>query len=163
MNKNDLLAIDMPDVVEEFPNLPEPIFAKTPTKSTEIVDIRQEVFDKDLETDFDYGKRNVRQIIEAGMVAINAIVETIEQDNDHIDFDSPKRKSNYFEELSMLLKTVTDANKDLLSLYKEKKNISTRPEDSTKKNDGVTQTNNIIFSGTTSDMAELIKNIKKDS
>ena len=118
----------------------------------EILDIepmKQEVLapdnsNKDVEDDYDYARRNLRDLIDSGMGDLDRVMEIARQS------ESPRA----FEVATNLLKTLTDTNKDLLELAKKKKDLTQEKE----KERAQTVTNNALFVGSTADLQKLIQN-----
>lgn len=119
-------------------------------KMGEILDIepmKQEVLapdnsNKDVEDDYDYARRNLRDLIDSGMGDLDRVMEIARQS------ESPRA----FEVATNLLKTLTDTNKDLLELAKKKKDLTQ------EKEKVQTVTNNALFVGSTADLQKLIQN-----
>ena len=119
-------------------------------KMGEILDIepmKQEVLapdnsNKDVEDDYDYARRNLRDLIDSGMGDLDRVMEIARQS------ESPRA----FEVATNLLKTLTDTNKDLLEFAKKKKDLTQ------EKEKAQTVTNNALFVGSTADLQKLIQN-----
>jgi uncharacterized protein YfcZ (UPF0381/DUF406 family) len=107
-----------------------------PTKKEE-KDIKNE---KNLDTDFEYAKDNIKLLIANGSEAIEEILKVAKAG------DSPRA----YEVVSQLLKTVADMNKDLLELHQRAKAV--KKETVNVKN----TTNNSIYVGSTSELQDLI-------
>ena len=97
---------------------------------------------KDVEDDYDYARRNLRDLIDSGMGDLDRVMEIARQS------ESPRA----FEVATNLLKTLTDTNKDLLELAKKKKDLTQEREKAQ------TVTNNALFVGSTADLQKLIQN-----
>ena len=97
---------------------------------------------KDVEDDYDYARRNLRDLIDSGMGDLDRVMEIARQS------ESPRA----FEVATNLLKTLTDTNKDLLELAKKKKDLTQ------EKEKVQTVTNNALFVGSTADLQKLIQN-----
>ena len=96
---------------------------------------------KDVEDDYDYARRNLRDLIDSGMGDLDRVMEIARQS------ESPRA----FEVATNLLKTLTDTNKDLLELAKKKKDLTQ------EKEKAQTITNNALFVGSTADLQKLIQ------
>ena len=96
---------------------------------------------KDVEDDYDYARRNLRDLIDSGMGDLDRVMEIARQS------ESPRA----FEVATNLLKTLTDTNKDLLELAKKKKDLTQ------EKEKVHTVTNNALFVGSTADLQKLIQ------
>lgn len=93
----------------------------------------------DIETDFQYTRMNLQNVIEQGAHALDEMIEIAKQ----------SQQPRAFEVVSTLINALSAANKDLMELNKRYKDLS--PE-SVKKN---TVTNN-LFVGSTSELLKLI-------
>jgi len=88
-------------------------------KFSELLDIDppdQEVLEpsfknKEVDDDYDYARRNLRDLIDSGMNDLNSVMDIARQS------ESPRA----FEVATNLIKTLADTNKDLLDLAKRKK------------------------------------------
>lgn len=121
----DLEIVDNP-IVEKEESLP----AKVEENSSE----RQE--------DYNLVRNNLKDIIKTGQGAIDGILNVASEG------ESPRA----YEVVSQLIKTVADANKDLVDLHKKMKDIEDVPKQSAGK-----ITNNSIYVGSTKDLQKLIK------
>ena len=98
-------------------------------------------------SDYDLVRQNLKDIIDQGKIAIEGILDVAGEG------DSPRA----YEVVSQLLKSTSEANKDLLDLHKKKKELD--KEDSGPKNQ---TTNNNLFVGSTKDLQKMIGRILKD-
>jgi hypothetical protein len=105
-----------------------------------------ESFDKD----FDYIRKNLKDIIKQGSRAIERML-TIAEASQH-----PRA----FEVAATLMKTMVDANKHLLDSHKQK--IETNELSGVKSTTNI-QNNNSIFVGSTSELSKLLKKQNKDN
>ena len=116
-------------------------------KFSELLDIdppEQEVLEpsfknKEVDDDYDYARRNLRDLIDLGMNDLNSVMDIARQS------ESPRA----FEVATNLLKTLADTNKDLLDLAKKKKDLAQE-----KNTQNVT---NALFVGSTADLQKLIQ------
>lgn len=100
--------------------------------------------DGDIDSDYRYARENLYSIIENGSNALDTLVAIANAS------ESPRA----FEVVGSLIKTLTDANKDLLDIQNKVKKL--------KEETGKNETNNVtnaLFVGST---AELQKLMKKD-
>jgi|TARA_E500000305_G_C4019977_1_gene238089 hypothetical protein len=90
----------------------------------------------------DYGevRENLKDVIENSKIAIDGILKVASES------DSPRA----YEVVSQLLKTSTEANKELLDVHKQMKDLE---KDETKKQ----VTNNAFFVGSTKELQELVQ------
>ena len=95
---------------------------------------------KDLPKDYDEVRGNLKDLIDTGKSAIDGIL------NVALDSDSPRA----YEVAAQMIKTVSEANKDLIGLHKQMKDIN--KEEVTIN----TNTTNALYVGSTSDLQDLI-------
>lgn len=138
-NLNDLfnIASDTPSIVESKP----PMIREGKVESSE------NGLSGDIETDYNYARENLYGIIENGSNALNDLVE-IAKASEH-----PRA----FEVVSTLMKTLTDANKDLLEIQTKVKKLK---QDDPSTNQQGNVTNNALFIGSTTELQALLN--KKD-
>ena len=86
------------------------------SKFSEVLNIdppNQEVLEpsvnNEVEDDYDYARKNLRDLIDSGMGDLNTVMDIARQS------ESPRA----FEVATNLMKTLTDTNKDLLELAKK--------------------------------------------
>lgn len=112
--------------------------------SNEVVDVvevsKVEPYANQASDDFEYARGNMINIIEKGNEALDGILNVAGQ----------SQQPRSYEVAATLIKTLVDAQKDLLELQKKKKELT--GESSTK-----TVTNN-LFVGSTAELQKLIKN-----
>ena len=96
-------------------------------------------------TDFEAVRSNLYSIIEKGNKAINGILHVASEG------DSPRA----YEVVSQLIKSVADANKDLLQLHKQLREIKNETPASTQSAQNIT--NQSIFVGSTTELQKLLK------
>ena len=96
-----------------------------------------------LEKDYIDVRDNLKDIIDKGTTAIDGILSVASEG------ESPRA----YEVVSQLIKSVSEANKDLISLHKQIKDI--KKEDVTLNQHNTT--NQSIFVGSTKDLQELVK------
>tara|TARA_B100002019_G_scaffold169533_1_gene146595 strand:- start:1857 stop:2318 length:462 start_codon:yes stop_codon:yes gene_type:complete len=105
-------------------------------------------FSGDIDTDYRYARENLYEIIENGSHALHELVE-IAKSSEH-----PRA----FEVVASLMKTLTDANKDLLEVQakvkklKQEDNIQTGPNNVT----------NALFVGSTTELQNMLKDNLED-
>tara|TARA_Y100001938_G_C8075646_1_gene425888 strand:- start:844 stop:1329 length:486 start_codon:yes stop_codon:yes gene_type:complete len=118
---------------------------------TEIVPVepKKNIKDFHLERDYDDVRGNLKDIVEKGTVAIDGILAVASEG------DSPRA----YEVVSQLIKSVSEANKDLISLHKQIKDI--KKDDSSSNQKAGSITNNSIFVGSTKALQDLVKNQRK--
>jgi len=91
-----------------------------------------------LDVDFSLARSNMKTLISDGMNALDGIMKVAEAS------DSPRA----YEVAALLLKTVSEINKDLIGIHEKNANI--------QKEKITTITNNSIYVGSTTDLQNLI-------
>lgn len=99
--------------------------------------------DEQLEIDHNYARENVYQTIEAGNHALESMLEIAKQ----------SQHPRAFEVVATLMKTLVDANKELVDMSHKKSEIN-KPNEKEVNN----TTNQIIFNGSTKELLDYIKN-----
>ena len=113
---------------------------------SELVEREIPVTNSDVDNDYQYARENLYNVIERGSDALNTLVELANQS------ESPRA----FEVVGTLIKTLTDANKDLLEIQKKVKSLK---EESSSGPKNVT---NALFVGNTAELQQLIKDTSKN-
>jgi len=121
-----------------------------PKSLGDIVEIETEVImpeqkEDAASTDFQAVRSNLYDIIEKGTRAIDGILHVASEG------DSPRA----YEVVSQLIKSVADANKDLLQLHKQLKEIKQDSPASTQSAQNIT--NQSIFVGSTTELQKLLR------
>jgi hypothetical protein len=96
--------------------------------------------DRQVTDDFEYARGNMIAAIEKGQEALNGI----------LDVAGMSQHPRAYEVAATLVKTLADANKDLLELQKRKKDL-------TGVGPNPTTVNNNLFVGSTAELQQLIK------
>ena len=114
-------------------------------KTLDLVPLQQlqrspQVVDTQVQDDFEYARGNLIAAIEKGQEALTDIVSVA----------GMSQHPRAFEVVATLLKTVADANKDLLELQKRKRDL-------TGETAAPTTVNNNLFVGSTTELQQLIK------
>jgi len=96
--------------------------------------------------DFEYARGNMIAVIEKGQEALNGI----------LDVAGMSQHPRAYEVAATLVKTIADANKDLLELQKRKKDL-------TGVGPNPTTVNNNLFVGSTAELQQLIRKQNEQS
>jgi hypothetical protein len=137
MNKTDKKLSELFDV--------DPIATNVEIiSSTEVVPVKSEDV---VETDTEYARRNIRDLIDKGSVAVDNLLQ-VSKESEH-----PRA----YEVVAGLMKTMADLNKDLLELQKRKKDL--QPQLDNVSNRGNITVEKAVFVGST---AELLKQIREN-
>ena len=130
-NMNEILGIEG-DLIIDDPKAP-------------IVVPRSKDQSKDIQTDYEYARSNLYQVIEKGSYALDSLLE-LAKASEH-----PRA----FEVVGQLTKTLVDANKDLLAIQKQVKELKKEEEQIENAKGGTV--NNNLFVGSTADLLKMIK------
>lgn len=98
----------------------------------------------DIDTDYRYARENLYDIIENGSHALHELVE-IAKSSEH-----PRA----FEVVASLMKTLTDANKDLLEVQAKVKKLK---QEETSVQRGPSNVTNALFVGSTTELQNMLK------
>ena len=102
------------------------------------------VTDDDSETDFQYARENLYNLIERGTDGLDELLEIAKQ----------SQHPRAFEVVQQTIGQLTTTNKELLNLHKTKKDIKV-------EKGGPTSVNNNLFVGSTAELQKMLK-AKKD-
>ena len=105
------------------------------------VRIKPKTDGKDDDIDYNYARENYYNLIERNQDAIEEMLEIAKQS------DHPRA----FEVVGQLIKSGLDANKELMTLHKTKKELSI------EKGNSTTNVNNAVFVGSTAELQKLLK------
>ena len=95
---------------------------------------------KDLDTDYEYTRDNLKAIIEKGSEALDGILE-LAKESEH-----PRA----YEVVGQIIKNVADVNRQLIDLQKDIKGLK-------KADSGPKNVTNALFIGSTHDLQKLLK------
>ena len=95
---------------------------------------------KDLDTDYEYTRDNLKEIIEKGSEALDGILE-LAKESEH-----PRA----YEVVGQIIKNVADVNRQLIDLQKDIKSLK-------KTDSGPKNVTNALFVGSTHDLQKLLK------
>lgn len=96
--------------------------------------------DRKMESDFEYARQNLRELIEKGKASLDNAISLADS------LDQPRG----FEVVSTFAKQLAEMNKDLMDLHQQKKEVE--KEKITVNNN----TTNAIYVGSTSDLQDLV-------
>ena len=113
---------------------------------SQTVPVVQNYEESQVTDDFEYARGNLIAAIEKGQEALTSIV----------DVAGMLQHPRAYEVVATLLKTVADANKDLLELQKRKRDL-------TGISPAPTTVNNNLFVGSTAELQKLIKKQNEQS
>ena len=113
----------------------------TELKPEPAVRVQPKTDGKDDDIDYNYARENYYNLIERNQDAIEEMLEIAKQS------EHPRA----FEVVGQLIKSGLDANKELMTLHKTKKELSM------EKGGSTTNVNNAVFVGSTADLQKLLK------
>lgn len=134
-NMNDILGIDG-DLIIDNPQQPMVVPKSHPEEQS-----------KDIQSDYEFARSNLYQVIEKGSYALDSLLE-LAKASEH-----PRA----FEVVGQLTKTLVDANKDLLDVQKKVKDLQKQENVEIVDGDTKNVTNNNLFVGSTADLLKVIK------
>ena len=101
-------------------------------------------YEPELNKDYKDVRSNLHHIIDSGQIAIDGILRVASEG------ESPRA----YEVVSQLIKSVSEANKDLIGLHKQMKDIKKEDADSQQAQN---ITNNTLFVGSTKELQDMVK------
>ena len=120
------------------------IVEKPKREITKVERVVPAITDDDSETDFQYARENLYNLIEKGTDGLEELLEIAKQS------EHPRA----FEVVQQTIGQLTTTNKELLNLHKTKKDMRT-------EKGGPTSVNNNLFVGSTAELQKMLKG-KKD-
>ena len=120
------------------------IVEKPKREITKVERVVPAITDDDSETDFQYARENLYNLIERGTDGLEELLEIAKQS------EHPRA----FEVVQQTIGQLTTTNKELLNLHKTKKDMRT-------EKGGPTSVNNNLFVGATAELQKMLKG-KKD-
>jgi uncharacterized protein YsxB (DUF464 family) len=117
------------------------------TKDNAIKSLEMKAHDDSAKNDFEMARANIHEIIQNGSYAIEKLSQIADS----------SQHPRAFEVLSTLMKTMLDANKDLLDIQKRIRDISAADSPT---NEQAQQVTNNLFVGSTADLQKVIEDMK---
>jgi hypothetical protein len=117
-----------------------------PKEETNIVPVEKK---EDIDKDYICVRKNLKDIISKGNDAIDGILEVAQEG------DQPRA----YEVAAQMIKTVAEANKDLIDLHKKLKDIKIQET----INNNVSNTTNAIYVGSTKELQDLVNQSRSSS
>lgn len=115
-------------------------------KKAEVVDVPKS--NNDLQTDYNYIRTNLYTITEQSIAALSNLVQIADQ----------SQHPRAYEVVSLLVNTIANAQKDLMSIHQQKAKI-----EAVEKKASGSVVNNNLFVGNTAQLDEIIKKMTKKS
>ena len=106
---------------------------------------------EEAESDYDYARKNMYDVIEKGTQALEELLSVA----------TSSQHPRAFEVLATTMKTLVDANKELVQLSK-KKVEEEKSNDDPQAGSGGNVTNNNLFVGTTHDLLKVLADMRKN-
>ena len=122
---------------------------KKPVREITVDPDKKELIDQ--KSDYNLVRNNLKDIIKTGQGAIDGILNVASEG------ESPRA----YEVVSQMIKTVADANRDLLDIHKKMKDLNKEDNRGGQNADSIT--NNAIYVGSTKDLQKLIKDSKNEA
>jgi hypothetical protein len=119
-----------------------------PLQSATIKALETNAHDDSASKDFEYARSNLYTTIEAGTQALTKLSQIADQ----------SQHPRAFEVMSTLMKTLVDANKDLLTLQEKIRDIK---DADTPQNEKGKTINNNLFVGSTAELQKVIQDLNK--
>lgn len=131
--------------MEEIFNIEKKESTIVPSTIGDIVSPKEVVINKeDPDKDYTTVRENLKEIVRRGQEAIDGIMVVA------TETQSPRA----YEVVATLIKSVSDANKDLISLHKQMKELK---KIEVQGDNNTSITNNSIFVGSTSELQKMLK------
>jgi hypothetical protein len=111
--------------------------------------IEAEGHDDSAKKDFEYARSNLYEVIQIGQDSLQKLGQIA----------TSSQHPRAFEVLSGLMKTIVDANKDLMTLQKNIKDLKDAEQ---PHNDKAKTINNNLFVGSTAELQKMIQSLNKD-
>lgn len=103
----------------------------------------------EIENDFEFARENIYEIISEGGSALIELMDVARQ----------SQHPRAYEVLATTMKTILDANKDLVEIA-EKKEAHRKEKEEPKEKEGNTINNTLVFQGTTSELQDMLEEIR---
>lgn len=111
--------------------------------------LEDERLEKDLSTDYETVRKNLRELVDVGKGALDGVLAVA------LEGDSPRA----YEVVAMMIKTLSEANREVLDLHDKVKKI--RKQEVITNN--VSNTTNSIYVGSTKELQDIINTARASS
>jgi Terminase DNA packaging enzyme len=122
----------------------------TPQGSNQVQKIVEKAHDDSAKNDFEMARGNIHEVIQNGVFAMEKLSQIADQ----------SQHPRAFEVLAKLMDTMLQANKDLLELQKNIREIEAAD---TPQNEQAKNVTNNLFVGSTAELQKVIENMKNGS
>jgi hypothetical protein len=121
------LGLQVPPETKPSPTVPKPVEQIDPMQAAK--------------EDFDVARKNINELVTKGAEALGSLI-SLAQAGEH-----PRA----YEAVATLIKALSDANKDLMHIHSQRKDLT--PSDQSSPTSGI----NAVYIGSTSDLQEIIR------
>lgn len=108
--------------------------------------------DQQVEADADFARSNLYGLVQSGQEALQYAIDLAKQS------DSPRA----FEVVGTLLKNMADINMQLLDAQEKRRKLRPQKVPAEEQSAKVVNNNSIVFNGTTAQLNEMLRNMRKD-
>lgn len=148
-------AIEEAEVVNDIPSKPITKHASSLSnrmaRNVEVEPPKPLTREEEATNDYEYARKNMYDVIEKGTQALEELLSVA----------TSSQHPRAFEVLSTTMKTLVDANKELVNLSKKKADEE-RNSDEPQTGSGGNVTNNNLFVGTTHDLLKVLADMRKN-
>lgn len=138
-NLEDVLDIESPEIIEPGELLPH-----------EVVPVEEGGTESEkIDNEYNYAQRNLHDIINKGQQVLDHFIEVAKTDI----------KARDYEVVGSLVKTLVDANKDLLELKGKHQDLKGEKK---QAGSGPKNVTNAVFVGSTAELQKALKQLKND-
>lgn len=131
-----------------------PIQAATPVVASTVMPVDDNApQNEQVEADANFARSNIYGLVESGKEAVQYALDLAKQS------DNPRA----FEVVGNLLKNLADINMQLLDVQDKKSKLKPKKEQEESGPAKVVNNNSIVFNGTTAQLNEMLRNMKKES
>jgi len=142
---NEFSAIENALGIPSSPQQEAAPLAKPEPQQVPLVPLSDEALASDLKHDYNTVRGNLRELVEAGKNALDGVLAVAQEG------DSPRA----YEVVAQMIRTLSETNRDLLSLHDQMKTIR-KTENTTTNN----TTNNAIYVGSTRELQDIINSAR---
>jgi hypothetical protein len=121
-----------------------------PSRNKDVYVQNEDSANEELSRDHKYARENFYDVIEKGARALDEMLDVAGQ----------SQHPRAYEVVATLMKTMMDANRDLVALAERKAKPSASSEEQ-KKSDSKSVNNTLIFNGSTADLQKMLKDMKE--
>lgn len=142
-NLEDVLDIESPEIIEPDEIIPA-------DNMTDVVPAVPGKDDEHIDNEYQYAQKNLHDIIDKGQQVLDHFINVAKSDI----------KARDYEVVGSLVKTLVDANKDLLELKGKHQDLK---GEKAKASSGPKNVTNAVFVGSTKELQKALKQLKSDT